>query len=145
MSCSVYFLTLGTCAGVTKTGYLQVPVAYLQIPVPREVFLLIFKYLCLGKWFSFLLIFRHLCLGKCFFLSSGSSAGVSGTGYLQMSNKQNPKRTNTGTWVLNEGHYSFVSRGNNPYYYRRSMVAHRYQTSVHNATSVSRLDCKTQN
>ena len=39
----------------------------------------------------FFLIFRFLCLGKCFFLSSGSCADVSGTGYLQMGNKQTNK------------------------------------------------------
>ena len=120
VSYSVYFLASGTCASVTNTGYLQVPVAvfllilrymclgkcffissdscawgnvscYLQVPVPGEMFLLIFRYLCLGKWFCFLLIFRYLCLGKCFFLSWGSSVGVSDTGYLQMGNKQTNK------------------------------------------------------
>ena len=38
-----------------------------------------------------------------------------------------------GSWVLSEeGHYLFMSRGNNSYYCQRSTVAHRHQTSIHN-------------
>ena len=41
--------------------------------------------------------------------------------------KEKKKRADTATWVLSEkGHCLFLSRGNNPHYYRRSMVAHRY-------------------